>query len=66
MERQQVATNKPQSSRFMAAVPDGKFMSLSAHEENSRLWNTWKAGTVQLNEIYSRSKRKCIFRRVLF
>lgn len=49
----------------MAAVPDGKFMSLPVHEENSRLWNTRKAGPVQLNEMYSRSKRKYIFRRVL-
>lgn len=66
MERQQTVNNKPQSSRFMAAVPDGKFMRLPVHEENSRLWNTRKAGLVQLNEIYSRSKRKHISRRVLF
>lgn len=66
MERQQAVNNKPQSPRFMAAVPDGKFMSLPVHEENSRLWNTRKAGSVQLNEIYSRSKRKHLFRRTLF
>lgn len=66
MERQQAVNNKPQFPRFMAAVPDGKFMSLPVHEENSRLWNTRKAGSVQLNEIYSRSKRKHLFRRILF
>lgn len=65
MDRQQTVTNKPQSPRFMAAVPDGKFMSLLVHEENSRLWNKRKAGPLQLNEIYSKSKRKYIFRRVL-
>lgn len=37
MGRQQAATKKPQSPRFMTAVPDGSFTSLPVHEENRRL-----------------------------
>lgn len=48
MERQQAAVKKSQSPRFTAAVPDGNFMIHPVHEENSRFWDTRKAGPVQL------------------